>query len=151
MAADVSGFAELVSRDRGLCVLSTLRGDGSIQSSVVNAGVMPHPLTGEQVVALVAVGGARKLQHLRADPRATIVARAGWQWVAVEGDAQILGPDDPHPDINSQGLRALLRDIFTAAGGTHDDWDTYDRAMAEERRAAVLIVPRRAYTNPATR
>jgi PPOX class probable F420-dependent enzyme len=145
---DVSAFAELVSLDHGLCVLSTLRRDGSVQASVVNAGVMPHPLTGVQVVALVAVGGARKLHHLRADPRATIVARAGWQWAAVEGNAEILGPDDPHPDIDSQALKALLRNIFTAAGGTHDDWDTYDRAMAEERRAAVLLTPRRTYTNP---
>ena len=148
---DVSAFAELISRDHGLCVLSTLRRDGSIQSSVINAGVMPHPLTGEQVVALVAVGGALKLRHLRADRRATIVARAGWQWAAVEGEAQILGPDDPHPDVDGEALRTLLRDVFTAAGGTHDDWETYDRVMAEERRAAVLIVPRRAYSNPDTR
>jgi hypothetical protein len=47
-------------------------------------------------------------------------------------------------------LRLLLRDVFQAAGGTHDDYDTYDRVMAEERRAAVLITPRRVYTNPRT-
>ena len=148
---DLSAFAELISLDHGLCVLSTLRRDGSVQASVVNAGVMPHPLTGAQVVALVAAGGARKLHNLRADPRATIVARAGWQWAAVEGHAEILGPDDSHPDIGSEGLRVLLRDIFLAAGGTHDDWDTYDRVMVEERRAAVLLTPRRTYTNPKTR
>ena len=148
---ELSAFADLISLDHGLCVLSTLRRDGSIQSSVLNAGVMPHPLTGEQVVALVAVGGARKLHHLRADPRATIVVRAGWKWAAVEGHAEIIGPDDPHPDVDSEALRVLLRDIFTAAGGTHDDWDTYDRVMAEERRAAVLIAPRRVYTNPGSR
>jgi len=145
---DVSSFAQLVPMDHGLCVLTTLRGDGSAQSSVVNAGVLPHPLTGEQVVGLVAAGGTRKLDNLRADPRATIVARAGWQWATVEGAAQIVGPDDPHPDVDSQALRALLRNIFQAAGGTHDDWDTYDRVMAEERRAAVLVTPRRIYTNP---
>jgi hypothetical protein len=42
----------------------------------------------------------------------------------------------------------ILREIFTAAGGTHDDWDTYDRVMREERRTAVLITPVRVYTNP---
>jgi hypothetical protein len=42
----------------------------------------------------------------------------------------------------------LLRDIFKAAGGRHDDWDDYDRTMAEERRAAVLISPQRIYSNP---
>jgi PPOX class probable F420-dependent enzyme len=144
-----SAFAELVSMDHGLCVLSTLRRDGSVQASVVNAGVLPHPLTGVEVVGLVAIGGSRKLHNLRADPRATIVARAGWRWAAVEGTAEIIGPDDPHPDVDSQALKTLLRTIFVAAGGTHDDWETYDRVMAEERRAAVLLAPRRSYTNPA--
>jgi PPOX class probable F420-dependent enzyme len=145
---DVSAFAELVPMDHGLCVLTTLRRDGSAQASVVNAGVLPHPLTGEQVVGLVAAGGSRKLENLRADPRATLVARAGWQWATVEGNAEIVGPDDPHPQIDD--VRGLLRKIFQAAGGTHEDWDAYDRVMAEERRAAVLVVPRRTYTNPAT-
>jgi PPOX class probable F420-dependent enzyme len=147
---DLSAFAELVPLDHGLCVLSTLRRDGSVHASVVNAGVLNHPLTGVQVVGLVAAGGTRKLRNLRADPRATIVARAGWQWAAVEGTAEIIGPDDPHPDVDSERLRLLLQDIFRAAGGTHDDWDTYDRVMADERRAAVLLAPRRAYTNPTT-
>jgi PPOX class probable F420-dependent enzyme len=145
---DVSAFAELVPMDHGLCVLSTLRGDGSVQATVVNAGVLPHPLNGSPVIGLVAAGGSRKLDNLRADPRATIVARAGWQWATVEGHAEILGPDDPHPDVDAEALRTLLRDIFRSAGGTHDDWDTYDRVMAEERRAAVLVSPRRTYTNP---
>jgi PPOX class probable F420-dependent enzyme len=146
---DISAFAELLPMEHGLCVVTTLRGDGSAQSSVVNAGVLPHPLTGEQVVGLVAIGGARKLANLRADPRVTVVARAGWQWATVEGDAEIIGPDDPHPDVDAERLRTMLRDIFRSAGGTHDDWDTYDRVMAEERRAAVLVAPRRTYTNPA--
>ena len=34
------------------------------------------------------------------------------------------------------------------AGGTHDDWDTYDRTMAQERRAAIFLTPRRSYANP---
>lgn len=147
---DLAAFAELVPLDHGLCVVSTLQGDGGVQSSVVNAGVLKHPLRAGQVVGLVATGDSRKLHNLRADPRATIVARAGWQWATVEGDAEIIGPDDPHPDLDSEALRLLLRDIFRAAGGTHDDWDTYDRVMAQERRAAVLITPRRVYTNPQT-
>jgi PPOX class probable F420-dependent enzyme len=148
--SDLSAFAELVPLDHGLCVFSTLRGDGSVQSTVVNAGVLQHPLTRAQVVGVVTAGGAAKLRNLRADPRGTIVVRAGWRWAAVEGSAEIIGPDDPHPDVDGETLRLLLRDIFRAAGGTHDDWDTYDRVMADERRAAVLLVPRRTYTNPQT-
>lgn len=142
---DLAAFAALVPLDHGLCVFNTLRGNGNIQSSVVNAGVLTHPLRAEQVVGLVARGDSRKLDHLRADPRATIVVRAGWQWAAVEGDAELIGPDDPRENVD---VRVLLRDIFTAAGGTHDDWDTYDRVMAEEHRTAVLITPRRVYSNP---
>jgi Pyridoxamine 5'-phosphate oxidase len=111
----LADFAELVPLDHGLCVISTLRADGSAQSSVVNAGVIEHPLGDSQVVALVATGGSPKLHNLRADPRATIVARAEWQWAAVEGHAETVGPDDPHPDVDAEALRTLLRDIFSAA------------------------------------
>jgi PPOX class probable F420-dependent enzyme len=142
---DLSDFAQLVALDHGLCVISTLRRDGSVQSSVVNAGVLEHPVTGEDVVGLVAAGGSRKLHHLRVDPRATIVVRAGWRWAAAEGTADIVGPDDPYPDVDGEALRLLLQTVFRAAGGTHDDWDEYDRVMAEERRAAALITPRRTY------
>src|SRR5436305_6087232 len=142
---DLTPFAELVPLDHGLCVVTTLRADGTAPASVVNAGVLPHPLTGASVVGLVAAGGARKLRNLRADPRCTIVVRAGWRWAAVEGTGEIIGPDDHHPDVDAQALRLLLRSIFEAAGGTHDDWDAYDRVMADERRAAVLVTPRRIY------
>jgi hypothetical protein len=37
--------------------------------------------------------------------------------------------------------------VFTAAGGTHDDWESYDRSMAEQRRTAVLFTPTRIYSN----
>jgi len=36
-------------------------------------------------------------------------------------------------------LPGLLRHVFVAAGGTHDDWDEYDRVMAAERRTAVFV------------
>ena len=145
---DLPAFADVASADQGLVVFTTLRRDGSAQASVVNAGVLPHPLTAEPVVGLVAIGSARKLGHLRADPRTTVTARAGWQWATVEGTAQLIGPDDPHPDVDDERLRVILRDVFSAAGGIHDDWDTYDRVMREERRTAVLITPDRVYTNP---
>jgi hypothetical protein len=46
-------------------------------------------------------------------------------------------------------VRLLLRAIFNAAGGTHDDWDTYDRVTAQKRRAAVIISARKVYAAPA--
>jgi PPOX class probable F420-dependent enzyme len=140
-------FREMASLDNGLCVVSMVRGDGTIAASVVNVGVMPHPVTGEDVVAFVA-RGLRKLEHVRADPRVTVVARSGWQWTAVEGTAAVIGPDDPAPDVDAEALRLLLRNVFIAAGGSHDDWETYDRTMADDRSAAVLVSPTRTY--PAT-
>jgi len=141
-------FARLVARDHGLCVVSTLRADGTIQSSVVNAGVLPHPVTGVKVVGLVSRGEARRLANLRARPRATVVVRAGWEWASAEGPVELAGPDDPAPGVDAERLRLLLREIFTAAGGTHDDWPTYDRVMAEERRVAVLLTPERVSPGP---
>jgi PPOX class probable F420-dependent enzyme len=144
---DLTDFARLVGGDHGLCVVSTLRPDITIQSSVVNAGVLDHPMTGEPVVGLVARGGSRKLANLRARPRATVVVRAGWNWVAAEGPVDLAGPDDGFGDMDAERIRVLLREIFTACGGAHDDWATYDRVMVEERRAAVLVTPERVYSS----
>ena len=148
IAPDLAPFEALVPLDHGLSVIVTRRADQTPQTSVVNAGVLDHPTTGERVVAFVAAGGTRKLGNLRADPTVAVVVRAGWQWTAVEGSAQLIGPDDPYPDVDHERIRLLLRDIFTAAGGTHDDWDAYDRTMREERRTAVLVTPSRVYSNP---
>jgi hypothetical protein len=144
---DIQPFAQLVSGDRGLAVVALALPDGTAHASVVNAGVLPHPVTGVPVVGVVARGQARKLRYLRAHPRATIVLRAGWQWSAVEGPVELAGPDDPMPGIDSERLRLLLREIFTAAGGTHDDFAEYDAAMAAERRTAILLTPARLYGN----
>ena len=146
---DLAQFAELVSLDHGLSVVVTLRANHTPHTTVVNAGVLPHPATGASAVAFVSAGGTRKLVHLRTDPTTAVVVRAGWRWVAVEGQAQLIGPDDPHPEVNDERLRLLLRDIFSAAGGNHDDWATYDRVMREEHRTAVFVSPTRVYGSPA--
>jgi len=143
----LSQFADLVHGDHGLAVVSVSRPDGTVACSVVNAGVLSHPVTGAQVVGLVARGEARKLSYLRAQPRATVVLRSGWQWAAAEGRAELAGPADRLDGIDAERLRLLLREIFAAAGGAHDDWETYDRVMAQERRTAVLISPDRVYSN----
>ncbi len=144
--ANLTDVARLAAADRYLAVVATTRADGSVQASVVNAGVTAHPVTGQDVVAFVTYGRA-KLAHLRARPRATLTFRAGWSWVTVEGAVDIAGPDDPLDGVDAERLRLLLRDIFAAAGGTHDDWEAYDREMAAQRRAAVLVHPERVYSN----
>ena len=145
MTVDVDRIRLFVGKDRGLVSVATTRADGSVQASVVNAGVLDHPLTSAPVVGLVAVGGSAKLRNLRARPRLAVTYRAGFEWLTVEGTAELAGPDDPLAGIDSERLRLLLREVFTAAGGTHDDFDEYDRVMAAERRTAVLMTPTRVY------
>jgi PPOX class probable F420-dependent enzyme len=142
--ADAVGLA---ADESGLAVVSTLRADGTIQASLVNVGAIPHPVSGQQVLALVTYGKV-KLANLRVRPQLAVTFRNGWQWATVEGTAELAGPDDPQPWLADAGqLRLLLRDVFTAAGGTHDDWDEYDRVMAEQRRTVVLVAPSRVYSN----
>lgn len=145
--SDLAHFSALALRDSGLVVVTTLRSDLTMQASVVNAGVFDHPVSGAPSVAFVAQGASRKLANFRVRPQTTVVARSGWEWVAAEGAAEIIGPDDPAPGGDAESLRLLLREIFVAAGGSHDDWPTYDRVMADERRAAVFVTPRRVYSN----
>src|SRR4051812_42220817 len=115
--ADLDLVRRLVTAENGLAIVSTTRRDGSIQTSLVNAGVV------DGSVAFVARGSTRKLANIERAGRAAVTFRSGWEWVAVEGPARVAGDD-----------AQLLRDVFTAAGGTHDDWDTYDRVMKEEGR-----------------
>ncbi len=144
---DLSEVDRIGAEDRYLAVVATSRADGTVQASLVNAGVLTHPVTGEQVVGFVTYGRA-KLSNLRRRARATVVFRAGWRWAAVEGTCDIIGPGDPYPGFEPSETPGLLRAIFRAAGGTHDDWGTFDRVMKDEGRAAVLVRPDRIYSNP---
>jgi PPOX class probable F420-dependent enzyme len=146
--ATIDDVRILVALDNGLASVSTVRPDGSLQSTVVNAGIIDHPVRKEPVAAFVARGGTRKLAHLRAHPRATLLWRAGWAWATIEGTVELCGPDDELDGVDAERLRLLLRDVFEAAGGIHEDYAEYDRVVAAERRAAVLVTPTRIYQNP---
>jgi hypothetical protein len=146
--ADIERVRALAAADAGLAVVSMSRGDLTVHSSVVNAGVLAHPLDGDDVVGFVTRGGSWKQRRLRSDPSVTITFRAGWDWVTVEGQADIYGPEEDDDEIDDDDLRHLLRDIFVAAGGEHDDFEEYDRVMRMERRAGVLVRPELVYSNP---
>lgn len=144
---DLREVAEIATANGYLAVVSTMRADGTIQASLVSAGVTRHPLTGQEVIGFVAVGGV-KVVNLRARPRATATFHHGWKWITVEGSTELAGPDDSELRLSQSQLAGLLRAVFTDAGGTHGDWPTYDRTMARERRTAVLVQPTRIYSNP---
>jgi hypothetical protein len=138
--------SELGRRESGLAVVIALRMDGSPYASVVNAGVMDHPVGGEPIVGFVSRRGTKKLSNLREYPTVTVVFRSGWEWVAVEGDAELAGPEDSLEGFSAINLPKLLRSIYAAAvGGNPDDWRDLDAQMASEGHTAVLVRPVRTY------
>ena len=146
MAAELALVRELAAAADYLAVLAVARADGTVHGSLVKAGVLADPASGRDAIGVVVAGSARKLTHLRRSGRGTVVITHHHRWVSIEGTVRLEGPDDP-PDDPTRSLPELLRAVYVAAGGTHDDWDTFDRVMAEDRRTAVLLDPRRILTN----
>jgi PPOX class probable F420-dependent enzyme len=142
--------AALARREAGLAVVVTQRADGSAQASIVNAGVVDHPVTGGAVIGFVARSVAHKVVNLRARPCATVVFRSGWEWVTIEGEAELVGPADPLDGIGPDHLPELLRTIYTSAvaGCAREDAEV-DQRMAAHPHTAVLLRPTRVYSNPA--
>ena len=140
---DLDLVRRLGAAEHGLVVVAVARPSGTVNTSVVNAGVLDDPDTGAPCVGLVARGDAKKVDYVRQSGRAAVVFRSGWEWATVEGTARIIGPGD----VPDDQLATLLRDVFKAAGGTHDDWDEYDRVMKAEGRAAVLVDASRIISN----
>ena len=145
--ADINLVRDLARAGDYLAVLATCRPDGSIHASLVKAGMIDDPETGDESVGIVVAGAARKLDFLRQSGRATVVFKDGWQWVAVDGPVRLEGPDDPAPTASARLIPTVIRAVFSAAGGTHDDWDEFDRAMASDRRCAVFVEAQRITGN----
>lgn len=137
--ADIDLVRRLAVEEHGLATVAIARSDGTVHASVVNAGPIDNPVSGRTAIGFVARGGTRKLELLRYRRNATITFRRSWNWVSVQGPVRLIGPDDADPDFEPTDLPTLLREVFIAATGTHDDWNEYDRVMAAERRCAVFI------------
>lgn len=108
---DLKDVERIAAEDHYLAVITTIRSDGSVQASLVNAGVLPHPVSGEPAVGFVTYGKA-KLAHLRARPQVTAVFRSGWQWAAVEGSCDLIGPDDPFQEMEPAGIPGAVARCF---------------------------------------
>ena len=147
VAWDLELLGELIAGERGLATLAVGRPDGTVHATVVNAGLLESPFDRSPVVGVVVRSAAAKIGYLRHAPRAAVTFRVSWRWATVEGPVTLVGPDDPQPGIDAERLRLLLREVYVACGGTHDDFDEFDRVMAAERRLAVLVTPARILTN----
>ena len=144
--ANIDEVRSFLADEHGLATVSTVQADGNILSTIVNCGVIDHPMTGEACVALVAMGSAARLRHIRRGSEVTVAIRRGWTWRSVSGPATIIGPDDD-AGMNADEIRQLVRAVYQAAAGEHDDYDEFDRVMLEDRRAAVLVTPNRIRGN----
>ena len=142
---DLEDVRRVGAADNYLAVFTVAAGPEQVHTSVVSAGVIDDPVDHVPGVAAVVGGGTRKLELLRAVGRATLVFKNGWDWVAVSGPVRLVGPDDGAelgPDVPE-----TIRSVFRAAGGTHEDWDEFDRVMAEDRRCAVFVRADRITSN----
>ena len=119
-------------------VLTTFRGNGSAQMSIVTVG--PYG----DGVGFTTTEDRAKLQNLIRNPRCSLlVSKQDWSdYVVLEGHAQTLR----RGKADDGELRNTLRSIYQAASGKeHPNWDEYDQAMVQERRAAVIVVPEHVY------
>lgn len=115
--------------ENGAGVLATLMPDGRPHVSVVFA----VPIDGALWISSTA--DRLKTRNLRRDPRATFTSGTS-AWVAIEGLMRMRYGDD---------ALELLRRYYRTARGEHPDWEDYDRAMVQERRLILELLPQRAY------
>jgi PPOX class probable F420-dependent enzyme len=113
-------------------VLTTLRADGSLQSSPVTGGVDAQ---GRLVVS--SYPQRAKSANVRRNPSASVVVLSdefNGAYVQVDGDAELI-----------EGSAAVepLVDYYRVIAGEHPDWDEYRRAMAEQGKCLIRVTPRR--------
>ncbi len=119
-------------------VLTTFRRNGAAQMSIVTTGAYSDG------AAFTTTEDRAKLSNLKRDPRCSLLVshESWWGYVVLEGRARVMSPDN----TDAEELRQALRDVYRAASGEeHSDWDEYDRAMVDDRRAAVVVVPEHVY------
>ena len=111
LVTTLDDVTRLLALDHGLCVVSTARADGTVQSSLVNAGCsrIRHRLprcSGSSRVDEPASSSTSAPG--RSSPRSPGPAGTGLQSKATP---ELIGPDDPVAGIDADGLRLLLRDL----------------------------------------
>ena len=119
-------------------VLTTFRRNGAAQMSIVTTGAYSDG------AAFTTTEDRAKLSNLKRDPRCSLLVshESWWGYVVLEGRARVMSPDN----TDAEELRQALRDVYRAASGEeHPDWDEYDRAMVDDRRTAVVVVPEHIY------
>jgi PPOX class probable F420-dependent enzyme len=123
---------EAFIRPRHQAVISTRRGDGTTQMSPVTMGVDP-----DGTILIATYPERAKARNLRLRPEASVCVLSdsfNGPWVQVSGIATVV--DIP------EALDGLVT-YFRSISGEHPDWDEYRRAMFEQQKALIRIVPDR--------
>ncbi|WP_435738110.1 PPOX class F420-dependent oxidoreductase [Cellulosimicrobium sp. PMB13] len=135
--ADPALLALLAARHQG--VLTTIKRDGRPQLSNVLYAWDPD----ERVARVSVTADRAKTRNAARDPRVSLHVSAEdfWSYAVVEGDVE-LSPvaSDPHDAAVDE-----LVDTFRGAGGEHDDWDAFRRAMVADRRQVLRVRASRVY------
>lgn len=112
-------------------VLTTFRSDGSLQTSPVTGG-----LDEQGRVVISSYPQRAKCTNVRRNPTASVVILSddfNGAYVQVDGDAEVIDlPEAVEP----------LVDYYRVIAGEHPDWDEYRRAMIEQGKCLIRIVPR---------
>jgi PPOX class probable F420-dependent enzyme len=119
-------------RPRHHGILSTQRTDGTPQMSPVTMGVDPLG-----TILVASYPERAKVRNLRLYPRADMCVLSddfGGEWVQVSGPTSVV--DEPEA---VEGLVAYFRSI----SGEHPDWVEYRRAMVDQGKVLIRLVPDR--------
>ena len=119
-------------------VLTCFRKNGMPQMSIVTCGAY------RDGVAFTTTTDRAKLILLKRDSRCALMVskQDWWGYVVLEGRATVLSPDN----TGVEELREALRGVYRAATNQdHPNWEEYDQAMVDDRRAAIIVVPDYVY------
>ena len=120
-------------------VIGTQRPSGATHSSIVVCGVFQNK------AAFVSVyPKSQKIINLRRNPLCTILAVTdNWrEYVVIEGKAELID----YNNTNESKMRPLLREVYMACSGSpHPNWEEYDKAMRDDRRSVIIVVPEHTY------
>lgn len=124
-------FAELMA-GRNRWVLATTRRDGRPQMSLVTGGMTPDG------TLLVSTYPTRvKAHNVRRNPNVSVLAMGeefNDAWIQIDGTATVVDMPEAADD---------LVEYYRCISGEHPDWDEYRKAMTDQGKSVIRIVPQR--------
>jgi PPOX class probable F420-dependent enzyme len=128
--AETVALPELLDfvRNRHHMLLTTFRGDGTLQSSPVTGG-----LDVEGRIVIASYPQRAKSVNIVRRPHASVVVLSdefNGPYVQIDGAAEMISlPDAVEP----------LVDYYRAIAGEHSDWDEYRQAMIDQAKCLIRV------------